>query len=204
MKKIIQFATVVALAILLGSCASLPSVQTRQMASSGALLQKALEESFYQTSSVLYERTYLKNTDGNKRLNDYIDTVNNGLVEEFDRRLKYLETLNAYFTALDALASRSDAKASQEAAIGLNASVMGLSEFVPESSHNAFKSMSAGISTASDFGLRLASQGTQRKYLRLAMDKAAPALDSICAVLGRDLEECDHLLLSNQQSVLSG
>lgn len=187
----------------IGSCATLPTAEVHALASSGETVSQAIKESFTQTESILYERTYLRNTESPKRLNDYLDSTNENLLLEFQMRIRIVEALNAYLEALDALTSRNNSEEAKGASINLAASIRGLEGYVPQSEQSLFNSMSLGIGTSSDFILRYASQGVQRKYLKRAMDKAAPGIDTMCVLLEKDLSQCDALLMANQQSVLS-
>jgi hypothetical protein len=185
------------------SCVTLPSAQTGQLAASGKTLDQAIAESFDLTSSIMFERTYLLHTDSDKSYNDYLDSANDNFRAQCDRRLKYTAVIQSYLEALNSLATRNDAKAIRESAINLDASLMGVQQYVPNSQQNMYKTMSAGLGSASDFVTRYVTQGVQRKYMKSAMDTAKPAFDKICALLEDELYRTNLTFTVNQQSVIT-
>ena len=159
-------------AIFMASCKTLPTGQLSQLATSATGLHASMEVSFNKTITILEERTWLKYTDTLITMADYSDATAETLKPIFSSRLQYITVLDAYFSSLQALATKNNGQGIDESATKLNAALSGLDKYIPAGNQGMAKNFTIGFSIITDFIAHSVSQGVQLKYLKLAMDKA--------------------------------
>lgn len=193
---------VVICALLVSSCKTLPPSAPKELAEATYSLHQNLDESFSHTIALMEERNYLRLTDTFISRANYSDTVSGKLSMQFDKRLRYINVLNAYFNALAALAEKNNESEVHDAACKLNNALTGLKEKVPSSEQEFYKATSIGFSIITDLVIRSISQNIQRKTIKLAMDTAGSSLDTICKLLITDLKVADMTATNNGNSVI--
>ncbi len=184
------------------SCRTLPVSAPKELAEATYSLHLNLDESFSHTIALMEERNYLRLTDTFISRANYSDTISRKLSLQFDKRLRYINVLNAYFNALAALAEKNNTSEVHDAACKLNNALTGLKEKVPSSEQGFYKATSLGFSVITDLIIRSISQNIQRKTIKLAMDTAGPSLDTICKLLIADLKIADMAATNNGNSVI--
>ncbi len=189
-------------AIFMASCKTLPTGQLSQLATSATGLHASMEVSFNKTITILEERTWLKYTDTLITMADYSDATAETLKPIFSSRLQYITVLDAYFSSLQALATKNNGQGIDESATKLNAALSGLDKYIPAGNQGIAKNFTIGFSIITDFIAHSVSQGVQLKYLKLAMDKAQPGIDSVCKYIALDLQRAERLLQTNDKAVI--
>ena len=193
---------VMAILTFLSACRSLPPSAPKELADATYSLHKNLDENFAHTIELMEERAYLRYTDTTIARINYTDPVAVQLKQQFDRRLRYINVVAAYFSTLAALAEKNNTQEVHDAACKLDASLSGLKEKVAVPEQELYKNASIGFTFIIDFILRSATERFKQKTIIMAMDSAGPSLDTICKMLEQELLIAEMMVTNNENSVI--